>query len=261
MKATLYTIEGKKKGEIEIPEIFSSAIREDIITKYFEANKFIQPYASYPEAGKRHSASGKIRHQRHRWGSHYGRGMSRLPRKTLWRRGTQFYWVAAEVSGTRGGRRAHPPKGIGKEKKINKKEIEIALNSGLAATANESYILQRYESLDKLTIKPPIVVESKLDKVKTKDMLKMFKEIFGNLYHLILKNKKIRTGKGKLRGRKYKTNAGLLLIKGKDEKIKMKGLNIKSISEINIEDLYPLGRLALYTEKAIEELKSGGNKK
>ena len=256
MKATLYTIEGKKKGEIELPEIFSSAIREDIVGRYFEINKFIQPYASDPKGGKKHSASGTISHKRHDWKGHYGRGIARIPRKTMWRRGTQFFWIGAEVSGTRGGRRAHPPKGIGKEKKINKKEIKIAINSGFASTGNEKYILKRYRSLSKLEIKVPIIVESKLDNAKTKDILAILKAIFGNMFEkgLVLKKKEVRSGKGKSRGRKYKTNAGLLLVKGKDEKIKMKGLDVKSVDEVGIADLYPLGRLALYTEKSLKEL-------
>ena len=261
MKATLYSIDGKKKGEIEMPRIFANLIREDIAAKYFEANKFIQPYSPDPEAGKKHSASGTIIHQRHRWKGQYGRGISRVPRKTMWRRGTQFYWIGAEVSSTRGGRRAHPPEGIGKERKINKKEIKMAMNSGFSATGNENYILRRYESLDKLNIKVPLIIESKLDNKKTKEILKILKEIFGELYSLVIKKKRVRAGKGKLRGRKYKKNAGLLLIKGKAEKIKIKGIEVKNVNEISISDLYPLGRLALYTEKALGELKSEGVRK
>lgn len=255
MKATLFDIKGKKKGEMEMPEFFGKAIREDIVKKYFEADRFIQPYAPHREGGKKHSASGTISHKRHDWKAHYGRGISRLPRKTMWRRGTNFYWIAAEVSGTRGGRRAHPPKGIGKEKKINRKEIIIAMNSALASTGNNGYILRRYGSIDKFGVKAPVVVESRLDKIKTKDLLSMLKEIFGESYGLILKKKTVRAGRGKLRGRKYKKNAGLLIIKSEGEQIKVKGIDVKDSGDVTISDLYPLGRLTVYTEKAVEELK------
>jgi large subunit ribosomal protein L4e len=223
MKATLYTIEGKKKGEVEMPKEFDQKIREDIVKKYFEVDKFVQPYASDPKGGKKHSASGTISHKRHDWKGHYGKGIARVPRKTMWRRGVNFFWIGAEVSGTRGGRRAHPPKGIGKEKKINKKEIKIAMNSGLAATGNSNYITKRYSSIGKLDVKVPIVIESKLDNAKTKKMAVMLETVFEEAYKkgLILKNKKVRSGKGKLRGRKYKSNAGLLLVKGKEERIKL----------------------------------------
>ena len=141
MKTILYTIKGEKKGNIELPKVFEKPIREDIAHKYFEAVKLAHIYSSDPEGGKKHSASGTISHKRHDWKGHYGRGISRIPRKTMWRRGVQFMWIGAEISGTRGGRRAHPPKGIGKEKKINKKEIKIAMNSALASTGNEKYLI------------------------------------------------------------------------------------------------------------------------
>ena len=67
-----------------------------------------------------------------------------------------------------------------------------------------------------------------------------------------MKNKTIRAGKGKLRGRKYKSNAGLLFITARNEKIKMKGIEIKSIQDVSISDLYPLGRLTVYTSNALE---------
>ena len=110
MKATLYSAEGKKIKEMELPKVFSEKIREDILKKAFEAEKVWQPYAPNIQAGRRHSASGIARHLRHVWKSGYGHGKSRAPRKIMWRRGSQFYWIGAEVSSARGGRRAHPPK-------------------------------------------------------------------------------------------------------------------------------------------------------
>jgi large subunit ribosomal protein L4e len=254
-KAILYDIKGKKKGDIEMPKVFSSKIREDIVLKYLEASKFIQPYSPAYNAGKKHSASGTISHKRHDWKGHYGRGISRIPRKTMWRRGTQFFWIGAEISSTRGGRRAHPPKGIGKEKKINLKEINLAMNSGFAATGNQDHIVKRYSRIDKLDLKLPLVIESKLEKIKAKEMIGLITELFGDIKEIALKEKKVRAGKGKLRGRKYKGNAGLLLIKRKDEKIKMKNIEVKNVQEVTISDLYPLGRLTIYTEKALEEFK------
>ena len=119
MKAQLFDSKGDKKGDIELPSVFSEKVREDIVMKYLESERqnTIQEHSTYAEAGKRHSASGTISHMRHAWGGHYGKGISRVPRKAMWRRGTQFYWIATEVSGTRGGRRAHPPKINGRFKK------------------------------------------------------------------------------------------------------------------------------------------------
>ncbi len=258
MKGTLYDLNGKKKGEIDLPKMFSARIREDIAIKQFEADKFIQPYTHDPRAGRKHSAAGTISHKRHDWKGHYGKGISRVPRKTMWRRGTQFYWIGAEASGTRGGRKVHGPKGIGKEKKLNKKEVQIAMNSAFAATGNSEFIVRRYSSIDKINIKGPVVMESKLENTKTKDIMKALKEIFNDSFSLIVKKREVRAGKGKRRNRKYKSNAGLLLVKSEKERIKVNGIDIKNAKEVSISDLYPLGRLTVYTEKAIEEL--GGAK-
>jgi large subunit ribosomal protein L4e len=253
-KTVLYDLNGKKKSEIELPKIFGSKIREDLVLKYLEAGRLIQPYSPAYNAGRKHSASGTISHKRHDWKGHYGKGISRIPRKTMWRRGTQFYWIGAEISSTRGGRRAHGPKGIGKEKKINKKEMVHAMNSGFASTANINYLIERYDRIDKIDLKFPLVVESNFNMIKTKDFIKMIKNILGEHFDLALKNKNIRAGKGKLRGRKYKTNAGVLIVKGFEEKIKIKGVEIKNVFDVLIDDLYPLGRLTIYTEKALEDL-------
>jgi len=125
MKAKVLSIKNEPIKEIDLPNWFSDKIREDIGQKYFEASKRIQPHTTDILAGMKYSASGKLRHMRHKWKTTYGHGISRVPRKILWRRGDQFYWIGATVSGTRGGRRAHPPKveHFLKEKKINKKYV------------------------------------------------------------------------------------------------------------------------------------------
>jgi large subunit ribosomal protein L4e len=256
MKATLYNFEGKKKSEIELPKLFSFKVREDVVAKLHEAEKsyLAQSYSPDPKAGKKHSASGTISHKRHDWKGHYGRGISRVPRKTMWRRGTNFYWIGAEISSTRGGRRAHPPKLGRRLRKINKKEIKLAFNSAIAATSQEQFLIKRYSSLSNLKIKLPLIIESNLDKIKSKDLNKLIKIILNDLYKLATKTKSIRPGKGKLRGRKYKSNAGLLIVKSKDESFKSSSFDIKNPEELLISDLYPLGRLTLFTEKALKEL-------
>ncbi len=124
MKAEILDINGKKSKSIDLPRFFSNKIREDVVSKVLEAKKSWQPYSPSLVGGKQHAASGKMRHRRHVWQTHYGKGMSRIPRKVMSRKGNQFNWVGAEVSSTRGGRRAHPPKVISllNLKKINKKE-------------------------------------------------------------------------------------------------------------------------------------------
>ena len=100
------------------------------------------------------SDRGKIRHRRHVWQTHYGRGMSRIPRKVMSRRGTQFNWEGSGVPFSKGGPRAHPPKILAHKntKKINKKELVVAMNSAISATANKKLIAKRYSTIDKNVI-------------------------------------------------------------------------------------------------------------
>ncbi|MEK6888727.1 MAG: 50S ribosomal protein L4 [Nanoarchaeota archaeon] len=252
MKAILYDSSGKKKSEFSLPALFDSKIREDMVAKFFEVAKFSerQVYGPSPEGGKRHSASGTISHKRKEWKGHYGKGMARLPRKTMWRRGTQFHWIGAEVSQARGGRMAHPPKRLYAIRKINKKEIVIAVNSALASTFNKEYIAKRYSTLNVPAHSQ--VIES--IPAKTKNVIEAVKLMFGEAFSLLIKSKQVRPGKGKNRGRKYKSNAGLLIVTGEDEKVNAKGFEVKTYSDLLISDLYPLGRLTLYTKKAMEEI-------
>ncbi|MBM3233146.1 50S ribosomal protein L4 [Candidatus Pacearchaeota archaeon] len=256
MKAQLYSNTGEKKSSIDLPSFFSSLIREDIAGKVFEAEKYelMQPYAGYKEAGKRHSASGTISHLRHTWKGHYGKGIARLPRKTMSRRGTQFFWVGAEVSQTRGGRSAHPPLGLHAFRKINSKENTIAFQTGFASTADKEYMAKRYSSLQNTKELPsiPFVIESLPH--KTKEFNNLMEKLLGSLTSIAFKKKEVRTGKGKRRGRKYKSTAGLLIIKGRNEKAKFNGVEVKNAQDILMRDIYPLGRLTLYTQQGLKEL-------
>lgn len=257
MKTKLLTIDGKEKGMIELPKCFSAPIREDIIAKVLEVKKQKQPYGPSPVGGKQSSASGKIVHRRHVWKSQYGHGWSRIPRKILSRRGTQFNWVGSEVPNTRGGRRAHPPKAASmiNVKKINKKELKIALMSAISATANEKKISKKYERIGEVK-NAPFVVESGIVKLKTKELISGLKKILGSLFEVALQKKSVRSGRGKLRGRKYKKNAGLLIVVGKDEKLKTNAFEVTNTQNLGVNDLAKggVGRLVVYTENAIKNL-------
>lgn len=259
MKANLLNIDGKEKSSIELPKEFSAVIREDIVSKVIETKKKQQPYSPSPVAGKQHSAKGKVRHIRHVWRSGYGRGQSRVPRKIFSRKGSQFVWEAAEVPQAKGGMRAHPPKIVQflRDLRINKKELNIAFESALSATANEKYLLKKYSNLEKIDKKVPLVISSEITKLKTKEILSSLRNILGKeLFKIALRKKSVRAGRGKLRGRKYKSNAGMLFVLGNNEKLKINAFEIKRVNELNVADLAKggLGRLTIYTENAIKNL-------
>ncbi len=253
MKAQVVDIKGEKTGEISLPHMFDVRVREDLSQKLYEIMKYYHPYSPSPTAGRRHSASGTISHLRHDWKGHYGKGIARVPRKAMWRRGEQFYWVGAEINQARGGRAVHTPKIYYRPLKINDKEQIIAMHSAFAATAHKNYVAERYERLNKSQITVPVVLNF-TGSIKTKQFIELLQKLYGENYLVALQQKSVRTGKGKMRGRTYKSNAGLLLIKSEKEKISLSGVDVVNARDVTIADLYPLGRLTLYTENSLKEL-------
>jgi large subunit ribosomal protein L4e len=125
-------------------------------------------------------------------------------------------------------------------KKINKKELLVAFNSAFGGTAKDM-----------------IVFDKGVLDVKTKDFILVLKKVFGDGFDKVLKVKKVRAGRGKMRGRKYKSNAGLLFVIGSDESMARKGVDVVGVRDLRIKDLAPngeVGRLVCYTKSAVEEL-------
>lgn len=259
MKAKILDINGKEKGSIDLPKAFSEKVRQDIIAKVLETEKVQQPYGPSPIAGQ-FAARGKLQHTRKVWKTTQGKGIARVPRKIMSRRGSQFNWVGAEIPGAVGGRKAHPPRveSMINTKRINKKEMLLAIKSALSATANEKLVAGRYERLnDKKVAGLPFIVESKITTLKTKDLISSLKKILGeDLFKVSLKKKTIRSGIGKLRGRKHKSNLGLLLVVGEKEKLKTNAIEVAGAKGLNVTDLANggAGRLVVYTEEAIKNL-------
>jgi len=258
MKTNILDSDGKKLKEIELPGFFSARVREDLISKILEAKKKKQPYSPAPDAGMQHAARGKVVHRRHVWRSGYGKGISRVPRKIMSRRGEQFNWVAAEIPGVRGGLRAHPPKVLGmiNFSKINKKEMKIAFISALSSTASLEEIKKRYTSLEgkKIGQNFPLII-SELKFKKTKELISSMKKILGeDLFEIAIPKRKVTSGKRRMRGRKYRKSAGLLIVTGDNEKMDSNVFDTKKAKELSFMDLDGIGRLTLYTEQAIKNL-------
>ncbi|MDH3353225.1 MAG: 50S ribosomal protein L4 [Nanoarchaeota archaeon] len=256
MKAKTFDKAGKESGSVELPKNFSVKIREDILSKVFEAQKgiYTQAYGAMEGAGAQYSASGISKKKRHDWKATYGKGISRVPRKVMSRHGASFNWIGATVSNTRGGRRPHAPRSEKNLfKKTNKKELLIAFNSALAGTVDAKFLEKKYGK----KVESGFIFEDKILETKTKDFIATMKVVFGDAFGSVLKHKSIRAGIGKMRGRKYKSNAGLLFVVGNEEVMKRKGIEVVSVSDLTIKDLSPNGepgRLVCYTEKAIKDI-------
>ena len=216
-----------------------------------------EPYGASPEAGKRSSA--KLSRRRHDYRGSYGFGISRVPRKILTRRGTRMNWVGAFAPGTVGGRRAHPPKAEKIfAKNINKKEKRKAIRSAIHATIEKEVVKKRGHIIPDSY---PFIIDNKMESLKkTKDVLLFLKTIGLEKELQRASVKKIRSGKGKLRGRKYRKKKGPLLVISKLSTIvkaakNIPGIDIIAIKDLNAELLAPgaqPGRLTLWSKAAID---------
>lgn len=251
MKTKLYGVNGKEKNTFDLPIAFDEEIRPDIIKRSVDAEQANrrQPYGPAKRAGMRHATESMGK----------GQGMSRVQRYT------QHGNRAAESPPNVGGRRAHPPKPEkDRSKKVNKKERAKARRSALAATTDKDLVVGRGHRFNNEDIKFPIVVEKDIENIeKTNDAIEFLKKmgIYSDIERA-KKGKKIRPGKGKLRGRKYKKPVSILVVLSKDNKGKnafsnLAGVTVKSPGRILVEDLAPggeIGRLTIFSESALDQV-------
>lgn len=110
----------------------------------------------------------------------------------------------------------------------------------------------------------PLIVDDELATIKkTKETREIFKNlgIFEDISRA-KKGRKIRAGKGKLRGRKYKKAKGPLIVVADDKGISLgarnhAGVDVVTVENLNAELLAPgthPGRLTIFTKSAIEKL-------
>ncbi|MGM5482875.1 MAG: 50S ribosomal protein L4 [Nanobdellota archaeon] len=261
MKLPVLDITNKEVGNIELPNHFSSDIRSDLVKKAVQAinANTRQPYGANVRAGLRQSA--ELSRRRNTYRGAYGHGISRVPRKILSRRGQQMYWVGAVAPGTVSGRRAHPPKSEKVwSKKINVKERRKAIRSALSATVDKEIVKNRGHVLPD---NYPFVIDEKFESIeKTKDVVSAFTNLgFGKELERVSK-KKIRAGKGKLRGRKYKKKVGPLLVVSEKCNLQnaarnVAGVNVVLVNKLNAKALAPnanIGRCCIFTKKALDKL-------
>jgi large subunit ribosomal protein L4e len=271
MKAGIYSIAGKKSKDMDLPSVFAEEHRPELISRAFWAikSRTFQPYGTDPMAGQRSSAKS--------WGT--GGGMARLPRVKAGphRAGRQAKghryrskgrWFArashgALVPGAVGGRRAHPPKAEKLlELKINKKEKLLAVKSAIAATANQDLVAARGHVVDGVK-EFPIIVEDKLASLsKTKVVSEAFTALGVGAELARTKERKVRSGRGKTRGRKYKKKVGPLVVVAEEKDVlkaagNIPGVDVLPLERLGVTALAPgthAGRLTIWTKSAVEAL-------
>ncbi|MBN1923939.1 MAG: 50S ribosomal protein L4 [Nanoarchaeota archaeon] len=258
MKADVFNAKGEKTGKVDLPKQFSEAYRPIIITRAFNANisNNYQHHGTDPEAGMRKVT--ELSKRRRKYRGVYGAGRSRVPKKIISRRGTHFNFVGEKAPHTRKGRIAHPPKtAVIFEEKINTKERLLAIRSAISATTNKDLVIERNHSIENVSI--PLVIEKAQDLKKTNDVKKLLEKIGLKEELERVSEKKIRAGKGKMRGRKYKTKKGPLFVVEKDCSLLkaakgLQGVETIPVKNLNVTILAPggvPGRLTVWTSEAL----------
>jgi large subunit ribosomal protein L4e len=255
MKTTSYTTTGTKDAEVELPIIFSTPYRKELIHKAvtnLTSHKF-QKQGRKPMAGMDVVADSND--------PPTGQGVSRVARMQGGGGGRQGQ--GAEVASTRGGRQAHPPiveKVI--YKKLNKKENRLALCSAIAATASKDLVELRGHKIEGIE-SFPIIVSDDIESVsKTSEIRKIMDSLKLSQDVERLNARKPRSGQSRLRGRTKKVGKSVLFVTADSSNLSkaigaLPGVEVKSVKELSVLDLAPGSdpiRLTVYSKSAIEEI-------
>jgi large subunit ribosomal protein L4e len=248
ISAKVFDLRGKKVGKVRLPQIFKTSARPDVIKRAvvaIQSHRF-QPQGRDVLAGKRTTAESRG----------VGLGISRVPR--LKGRGQR----AALAPSVVGGRATHPPvveKRI--RKRIPRKEMRLALRSAVAATGSKDVVASRGHMVDDVPDFPLVVVDEIQGLKRTKEVEEAFIHIgvWPDTFR-VKESRKVRAGKGKMRGRKMKQAVGPLLVIAKNEGVaeaarNLPGVDIVSVRNLNVELLAPgthPGRLTVWTSSAFE---------
>ncbi|MCU4743539.1 50S ribosomal protein L4 [Halobacteria archaeon AArc-m2/3/4] len=247
MEATVRDLDGADAGSVDLPAVFETEYRPDVIARAVraaQANRK-QDYGADEFAGMRTPAES--------FGS--GRGMAHVPRQDG--RGRR-------VPQTVKGRKAHPPKA---EKdwteSINKKERQLATRSAIAATTDSELVAARGHRFDGDTELPLVVSDEFEDLVKTQEVVSFLEAVGVDAdIERADEGRSVRAGQGKARGRKYKTPTSILFVTSSETgpsraARNLAGADVATAREVDAEELAPgaqAGRLTIWTESALEEV-------
>ncbi len=256
MKAQILSLSGSKDDEVELPLVFSTPVRNDLIHKayvHLESHGF-QRQGRYPNAGMdvvAESNSPPTGHHAARVARMHGGGGGRQGQ-------------GGGVAMVRKGRQAHPP--VVERviyKLLNKKENKLALCSAIAATSSASLVKLRGHEVDKIE-SFPIILSDQVESVsKSKEIYKILDSLHLSQDVARLEDRiKRRSGKPRLRGRSTKVGKSVLFVV-KDAKNLSKacgsilGVDVVEVKNLSVIDLAPGAtpiRLTVYSKGAIDEI-------
>jgi large subunit ribosomal protein L4e len=250
--AEIFDLQGKSTGKIDLPMVFSTPLRPDVIKRAvlaIQSNR-LQPQGRDPMAGKKTTAESR--------GT--GSATARVPRV----KGGSGR--AAFAPSTVKGRQPHPPRAEKIiVKNIPKKEAKLALSSAIAATAEKEVVAARGHKIEQV-LSLPLIVDNALEGLsKAKEVEEVFNSLgFTAELVRVKESRGIRAGKGKHRGRKMKQAVGplIIVVDGKslaNAASNLPGVEVTTVTNLNTEMLAPgthPGRLTVWTNGAIEKLSS-----
>lgn len=252
---SVYDADGKSVGKVAVPDFFESPVRTDLIRRAVVAlhSGAFQPQGRDPMAGKRTTAES--------YG--VGRGMSRIPRV----KGERYArgGLAGFAAGTVKGRLTFPPTSAKQSgKKINKKELNLAMRSAVAATSSKELVKARGHRIT-ADLDFPLVVSDDAEKITTSsDAEKILRNL--GVWDDVKRasNRKARSGKGSVRGRPFKHPVSALVVVAKRQGAEkafrnFTGVKVVDVLSLNVSDLAPgthPGRLTIWTQSALKGLDS-----
>ncbi len=258
MNASVLDVNGADKGGVELPPVFSTEVREDLIRRAViaESTRRLQPKGHSPLAGMNTTARYYGAMNSYRSGRHMG--IAIRPRQKL---AEGHQGQVRRIPSSVKGKRAHPHM-IEKTliENINTKEYRKAVASSIAATANASVVTAKHSFSGKL----PIVVSNDIESLKkTKDVIKLI-----NLLKLdedLERSDKPRISKGQRRSstqRKYRKS--VLIVVNNDKGLVKAARNIPGVDACTLKDISATllapggvpGRITIWSHDAISNVQS-----
>jgi len=248
--------------QVELPAVFLAPIRSDIVQfvhTNMNKNKR-QAYAVFANDSNGRNEQAGMQTSAESWGT--GRAVARIPRVPGG--GTHRAGQGAFGNMCRGGRMFNPTKTWRKwHRKINVNQRRYAVCSALAASALPSLVMARGHKIDQVPECPLVVDDSVESCDKTSKAMKILAAVGAN--DDVEKSKAsraIRSGKGKMRNRRYVQRRGPLVVYGEDNGIKkafrnISGVELCDVNSLNLLQLAPgghLGRFVVFTENALSKL-------
>jgi len=194
------------------------------------------------------------------WGT--GRAVSRIPRVPGG--GTHRAGQGAFGNMCRGGRMFAPTKTWRRwHRHVNIGQKRYAVCSSLAAAALPALVMARGHKVDDVAELPLVISDSVESITKTSKAMECLKKI-GAMADVdrVKDSRNIRTGKGKMRNRRYIMRKGPLVIYGNDSGItksfrNIPGIDLCHVDRLNLLQLAPgghMGRFIVWTKGAVEKL-------